>query len=253
MKYTGRYPDADSSIAPKGFVDARYDGVKVDSTYVAGEIATQAANLVVPSYVDTQDALRAHKTDVDTADGGYLPLTQRGAASGVAPLDGSAVVPSANLPSGIQTERKPIFLPATTVPFTSTQVLTTVALKGYRAATLTIADPGFPYIPLFFAMVQGASVNGTQSDPMLGTGNFGQIAVLRDSDDAKYSWCLTGSQKALDFSLCVPFADNSITPVTRPPLTGAQAFSLWFGLFSGSTYSFTTPGFNFFCMLYPGV
>lgn len=253
MQYVGRAPDADTTVTPKGYTDTRYAAVKVDNTYVNNQTATQAVNLVTPGYVDTQDAQRALKTAVDAADGNYLPLTQRGAASGVAPLDGTTSIPSANLPTGIQTLRKPVFVPATTTPFTATQVLTTVALKGYKAATLSITDPGFPYIPMFFAMVQCGSLNGTQSDPLLGTGNFGQISVLRDSDDAKYSWTLTGSQKTNDFALCIPFADTTINPTSRPVLTGNQAFSLWFGLYSGSTITFNTPGFNFFCMVYPGM
>ena len=253
MQYVGRPADSDSSVVTKSYNDTRYATLKVDSAYVNSQTASQAVNLVTPSYVDSEDALNAHKTDVDAADANYLPLTQKGAASGVAPLDASTFIPSANVPSGIQTQRLPVFVPATTTLFTSGQQLTTIAVKGYKAATLSITDPGFPYIPLFFAMVQGGSTAGTQSDPLLGTGNFGQISVLRDSDDLKYSWCLTGSQKTNDFSLCVPYADSSVNPTSRPALTGSQAFSLWFGLYSGSTISFNTPGFNFFCMVYPGM
>lgn len=250
LQYRGRVPDTDFSVLHKKWADDNYDLVKVDAAFVNNAVATEGIPLVSQTYVDNQDNLREKITAVDTADLGYLLATVLGTASGVASIGADGYVPSAQLPT-LTTERKPFVVNATEVLMTGTHEVTTLNNKEYRAANLTITDPGFPYIPLFFAYVSGGSLNGVQPSRMLGTGSYGQISVLR-SDNLKYAWTLCNSKKALDTFCAMPFADTTINPTVLPPLYGTTQWSLWLGLWSGSTFTFTPTGFRFFAFVWPG-
>lgn len=249
-KYAGRAPDSDSSVITKGYTDTRYSTIKVDNAYISTSVANQAVPLTNQAYVDTQDNLRAKKAAVDTADGNYLAKTQIDAANGLVPLDVDAYIPAANLGT-VATERKPVYIPGTITLSGDRNVSTTTA-KEYQAGSLTIADPGYPYIPLFFAQVLGGSVLGTAASRASGTGSFGQISVLRTDDDAKYAWTLCTAHKGLAYHTAFPYADNLINPGTRPPLTGTTNWALWLGLWNGTTYTFNSTGMVFYVLVIPG-
>lgn len=252
QKYVGRAPDSDFSVLPRKYVTDRYDTIRLDMDFINAEVSSQAAaaNLVGPGYVTQQDNLRARKTAVDAADALYVPTSQRGAANGVVPLDGDSYVPSQYWPS-VQSERKFFFVPATTVILSGDRVVSSTNAKEYQAATLTIPDPGFPYIPLIFAQILGGSTLGNAANRSMGTGSFGQVSVLR-SDNQKYAWCLATSHKTLAYHNALPFADSAVDPAARPPLEGTNTFGLWLGLWSGTTYTFNSTGLQFYALVYPG-
>ncbi|QZE10552.1 hypothetical protein SEA_SCOOBYDOOBYDOO_237 [Mycobacterium phage ScoobyDoobyDoo] len=252
IKYVGRAPDSDGSLVPRRYVQDRYGTIKVDTDFITSEVLSQAgaAGLVTESYVDAQDNLRAKKAAVDAADANHVPVSQRGQANGVVPLDNNAYIPSQYLPT-ISTSRSPIFVPATSVALTSNRVVTTTNPKEYQAASISIPDPGYPYIPLLFAQILGGSSNGNIVNRTMGTGNFGQVTILR-SDNEKYGWNLCGSHKPMYYHTAIPFADNTINPTVREPMSGASTFGLWLGLWSGLTYTFSPVGLNFFALVYPG-
>jgi hypothetical protein len=250
LKYVGRAPDSDASIVTKKYSDDRYSILRVDNAYIDSLVSAAVVPLTTQTYIDSQDLLRAKKTDVDIADAGYLALSTRGAANGVAGLDNNSYVPSANLPTLI-TQRKASMVTGTSL-MSGDRVSASTITKDFQAATLTIADPGFPYIPLLFAQVMGGSVNGTAASPKLGTGSFGQMTILRASDDLKFSWGLATAHTNLGMHNAIPFADSSVNPTTRPPLTGASSFGLWLALFSGTTYTWKTTALNFFAIVLPG-
>lgn len=249
LRYVGRAPDNDSSIVHKKYVDDRYTVLKVDNAYINGEIATVGSTLTSTTYVDTADNGRAKKSAVDAADAGYLPVSQKGVANGVASIGSDGYIPSAQLPT-LQTVRKPVFKNADTVFLSGTREVTTIALKEFRAATLTITDPGFPYQVLAFATVQGGAQNGTQPDDQHGTGNYGQINILRE-DDKCYGKLVTSGQKAYDYFTVHPYGAEDDTPTTYPALTGNTVLNLWIGLYGGTTYTFTSTNLVFYCLAYP--
>ncbi|ASZ74788.1 minor tail protein [Mycobacterium phage Phabba] len=252
MRYVGREPDSDYSVLPRRYVTDRYDTIRVDNDFITAELATQAseAGLVNQSYVDQQDALRAKKANVDTADANYIPVSQVGATNGIVPLDTNSYIPSQYLPT-IQTERKMGYVAAQNIILSGERLCTAINPKEYLAATLTIPDPGFPYIPLIFAHILGGSINGNAANRGMGTGSYGQISVLK-SDDTKHSWCLATSHKTLAYHTCVPFADNTVNPNTRPLLEGQSVFNLFLGLWSGNTYTFNSAGLQFYALVFPG-
>jgi len=245
LKYVGRPPDSDFAVVTKKYVDDRYVVIKVDNAYVDGVVATKGATLVTPGYVNAADASLAKKTAVDAADALYVP-------NGVSSLDGSAYIPSGQLGT-VQTNRKPTVSGTATMFLTGTRELLVISAKEYRVATITIADPGFPYIPLVFATIRGGSVNGTQLGHDKGTSNYAQFSVLRSTDDKKYGWAVTTGQKKQVFHQVIPFGAASTTPITYPPLTGAVTLDLWAGLYGGSTYTINATGLVFYAVAFPAV
>lgn len=251
LSYVGRAPVSEFSVVPKSVADARYDALVVDDEFLEDAVATSAIDLVTPSYVDTQDSFRATKAAVDAADANYLLATTRGAANGVASLDGDVYVPSAQLPT-LNTNRKVGFKNVDTVFLSGSRTVTTTNAREYEAARLTIADPGFPYIPLPFCTIRGGSVGGSASSPSMGTGNYGQVTIL-DASLNKWGWCITGGHKVPGWNMALPFADSTINPTSRPPITGSVTLSVWLACWTGTTYTFDSAGLQFYALIYPGV
>lgn len=254
LKYVGRPPDSDASVTNKTWVDTRYGQVKVDNAYVNSEIAAVTTSLVTPAYTDAADAGLAKKAAADTADANYVPTSERGAANGVASVGSDGYIPSAQIPAGLQTIRKPVFKNVDTTFLSGSREVTAVAIKGFRAATLTVADPGYPYQILAFAMIAGGATNGTQASSSVGTGNYGQINVLRQSDDKVYGKTITTGQKVFDHYYVLPYGAVGQTPTTNyPVMTGANSFDLWIGLYGGTTFHFNSTNMVFYVIVYPAV
>lgn len=252
VPFKGRNPDSDHSVAPKKYVDDRYAAIKVDNAYVTGAVAAKATTLVTPGYVDSADASLARKTAVDAADLLYVPAASKGAANGVPSLDGNVFIPAGQLGT-VQTARKPAPGGTPTIFLTGDRELLTIAPKEYKVATLTIADPGFPYIPIAFAVIRGGAVNGIQAGTDKGTGNYAQFSILRDSDDQRYGWMVTTGQKQLDSHMVVPYGELVTTPLTIPPTNGAVTLNLWAGLYGGTTYTINATDLSFYAVAYPAV
>ncbi|AEL98450.1 hypothetical protein LINSTU_245 [Mycobacterium phage LinStu] len=252
LKYVGRAPDADFSVTHKKYVTTRYNTIRVDADYINSKVAEVGATLVTPAYVSAQDALRASKAAVDAADAGYLPVSQRAVANGVAPIDEDGYVPGEMLPT-LQTERKVFFKNVDTVLLTGNRVVTTVNAKEFQVASMTIPDPGFPYIPLVFATIQGAAASAA-ANPLrhMGTNNYGQLTVL-DGENTKYAWAICGSRKTYSMFTALPFADPEVNPTTRPAIYGSLDLGLWIGLWSGTTFTFNPTGLRFYAICYPAI
>lgn len=248
LRYVGRAPDSDYSVLDTKYVKDRYATIKVDGTYINSEVASQSTGLVNQAYVDQQDALRAKKTDVDAADALYVPTSDVGVNGGLVPVDANILIDPSRLGT-VQTERKAIFVQGTQ-NITADRVVQTISAKEFKAGTLSVSDPGFPYIPIIIAQMRGGSVFGNAVNRGMGTGSFAQMSVLRASDDLKFSWCLCTPHKTIGTHTAIPFADNTTTPASRV-CTGANVFDLWIGLFSGTTFTFNTAAFNYYAMIYP--
>ena len=256
LEYLGRRPDgSDYAVMNKGHVDDAYEATRVDSAYVTGAVQDVLPSLASLTYVSNQDALRATITAVQAADNNYVPISElAGVSGGVVPLNSSGSIPANRTPATIKTHRPPTIKYADTVNLVGTQNMTapTGALQ-YLAATLTIADPGYSYIPLPFAVVQGGAVNST--DPVTRsttTSCYGQLTAL-DPDGVRYGWTVCGGRKILNFHTMLPFANEQVNPTNQPPVDGPLTLNLYLGLYGGSTYTFTAAGFQFYCLIYPGV
>lgn len=155
-KYVGRSPNSDSSLTTKGYIDSAYGEARVTEEWLDAATASYAssANLVTISYIDAADATRAKKTDVDAADAAYVALSEIGQPGGLVPLDGFAQIPSQYLPD-LVAENIPLYVAAQQVHLSEPVTVESTNPKTFKAASVTIADPGYPYQVLPIGIVRG--------------------------------------------------------------------------------------------------
>jgi hypothetical protein len=254
IRYEGRYPDADSALATKKWADDTSRSLAVDTAYVNGEISrvVQANNLQTTSYVDAQDNLLARLTDVQAADAACLAATARN--NTVAGLDGSGMLISAQLPTTIVTDR--IARSHTgTAAFTGSYTCTTSSVREKKLASVTIADPGFSYIPLPFGFVTGAAGGTPGLYPWNGNGICGQLTVCPPvgSGDTIYGLggC-TDSPNQGSYAV-LPHGASGATPFTTPAVTGSLTLDLYGCCLQGSGYIFSATNLSFFVIVMPAL
>jgi hypothetical protein len=148
----GRSVDSDSSLVTKKWATDYQATVVVDANYVKYSVAAEIASnaLQTTAYADQQDALRAHKTDVTTADANYVDSSRLNAANRVAGLDTSGAVFSAQVPAGLVTSRLARFYGLSQgtayLSLGSTQSVSTATLREHKIAEIAMPDFGFPWI-----------------------------------------------------------------------------------------------------------
>lgn len=258
LRYVGRYPDSDGILVHKASVDDRWAAVRVDNAYIDAQAGATAADLSTQSYVDAQDAPLAKKTYVDTRDQLYVSTTSRGANNGVAPLDLNSYLPAIHHPLTLATERPMTVVHASgpDIKFSGTRVVTSAANpKEFLAAQVTIADPGYPYVPVAMGQVSGR-LDGTAVEPApgLSTGVYGQ-AIVFDAANATYARAVTSGNRRTADSPLMPWAISGQTPVN---VTGPLVLSLYLSLFGtpgGTTpgYAFTSARMSFYVLIFSGV
>lgn len=278
LKYVGRAPDSDSTIVPKSYADSQNANLSVTTTIVNNIIAAAAVNLTDQTYVDAQDALRAHKNDVTAADNLYVALSALGAAGGVASLDGSGNIPAGQIPAGVRTDRVaacysvahtgtlPLLggTPNTTAGAIGTinlasgvtHTVSTTTVREYQLASIVIPDPGFPWKPLPFAWVQGNSSSGTNPGTrQSGNGNYGLLTCMPPSgvSDTVYGLGLCTASYVTDTYAMTPYAATNQTHTSVPAINGSLELDLYGCLWSGTTYTFVGTNLNFLVLVLASV
>ena len=241
MRYVGRYPDTEGSVSPHIYADAANSKTKLTTDIVNAAVDTQVSALATTAYVDQQDATKAAKSAVTAADNNYIPLT----GHGLAVLDSTGAVAASQIPS-VTSQVRP------SLSFTGIVGSGTVASAGLRSlslGTITIPDPGFPYVVLAFAWVNGSDPNGTVKSRWAGTGNTGKLVVMPSGSDAIHAW-----------GVCAGSAKSSAYPVTpavsmgagSQKLTGSTTLNLYGSVMVeavGQSYTFS--GGSFFVNVLP--
>jgi hypothetical protein len=248
-KYVGRAPNSDSSVVTKGYIDSTHTQVEVTPDYIADAVSSYVAsiNLVTPAYIDSADATRSSKAEVDAADLNYLPTTARGAVNGVASLNASGLIPSAQLPT-LSTDR-PILCVDGTISLSTEQTVTGTTAKTLQAGTLTITDPGYAYRVLAFAFVGGRCAGTIDHSRRKGGGSMGKMTIL-DGNDALYSGGVAAGALGLTVYPVVPTAAQGTLPST---VTGSTTLKLWVALQSGTSYIFSPTGTRFLALVLPAL
>ena len=260
LSYRGRAPDSDSALVTKKWSDDTNATKIVDTAFINAEIAQEIIDQVLQttSYVDTQDALRAKKTAVDAADANYVLDTALNAANGVAGLDSSGNLISSQVPTGIVTDFVVQSFKATGAGLilSGEQQVTTTAVRAFKIATLAVTDPGYPWIPIPFGGVMGWSGGTPPGSRLIGTGTTGKLVVCPPSgqgDDIYGIGICTGAFDKPTPYMVVPYGSSSLTPSTRPPLTGGKTLDLYGSCFAGSGYVFSSAVLFFHVMAFPAV
>lgn len=268
------YPPGDNVAATLGYVNDQWVGnsghgvtpLEVDPTYVTTTTTALAATLANVTDVDTADSAHGLKTDVDAADTAYIARTTIGVAGGPVPLNGSVQVDTSYVPSTMPTARVVYAAPAAVWTLTTTALCNAAPgsnIKEFAAASITIADPGYPWIPWVDGQVAGAAsgvvtsgVAAALTDPGngFGCGVWAQGAVI---DTAGNLWArvITGSNFRPYVYPLQPFANSSATPLT---LTGPTVLTFYLSLFSrtdsgNNSYTFTRTGSLFNALVMGGL
>jgi hypothetical protein len=274
LPYVGPVPAAtgDPTIAPKSYADAQGAAATVTSAQITNASKTGIADVAVASmgwatvvpgqyaspaaYVNAQNALLATQTAVTTADAAYVPLAQLGVASGVAALNTSADLTTAQVPAGVRTDRVATAY-ATAFPSGSTgalggmlssvtgaigvpEITTATTVTSATARTLLLArcslpDPGYPWraLPFGWVMGVGAAAGPPATASMTGTGNYGLLTVMPPANaNPLYASQVYGIGICTDSALSdhypvVPYAAANQTPTTVPAINGALELDLY--------------------------
>lgn len=259
LAYVGRPPDSDAVLVTKKYADDANAAVAVTTDYVAAQATAQITNfsLQQPAYVDAQDALRAHKTQVDAADANYFPTTALNNVNGVAGLDANGNLLSAQIPAGIRTDRVAFAVTGTNILGSgSTQKALTTNVRETAIATLTVNDPGFPWRPLVFALAQGASVDGSApASRANGNGIYGRLVAIPPTgvSDTVYAAAICTASPYYNFYVATPYAAPGQTPATIPAISGSLQIDLYASCHLGSGYTFKGLGLAYWALIFPAV
>ena len=278
LPYVGRAPDSDATIVPKSYADATNTSLAVNSSYVNAQIASVVSTLTNQSYVDSEDALRAHKSAVTTADNSYVAATALNAANGVAGLDVNGNLISSQFPtSGVVTDRvtqcysvaspsggqglfggvlSSVTGAVGTILLSGSHTVGTSSIREYKLASIPIPDPGFPWRPLPFAWVQGSSASGgVPASRQVGNGNYGLLAVMPPagvSDQVYGAGICTGSS-VTDTYPVLPYAAANQSPTTVPAISGSLELDLFGSCWSGTSYTFYAANLVYLVMVVPAL
>lgn len=136
-----------------------------------------------------------------------------------------------------------------TAPVTITSTSSTSTL-----ASITVADPGFPWRPLPLAWVQGdSSGSSVPANRSTGTGSYGLLTVAAPSGGQVYGLGLCTGSYFTDTYPLTPYAAAGQTPTSVPAITGSQELDLNAGLWSGTTFTYYPTNLIYQVLVVPAV
>lgn len=95
--YVGKTPAEGRDISTRSNVEAQLT-TGVSREYVTDRVVSLASSKATLAYVNSQDSTFAEANYHTIGDATLIPLTAKGAADGVAPLDSGGKIPSAHIP-----------------------------------------------------------------------------------------------------------------------------------------------------------
>jgi len=153
LNYVGAQPVTEEGVVNRLAVTNLLDQGNSRS-YANGRIAALAFLRADKTYVDTNDANYAEVSYYQTRDALNVPVSSKGQPGGVATLDGSGKVPSAQLPTlGTSIARGPWGV-------SSVSSGTTTGNTPLKIAEYNIGVTGWRFQPLVFLVVQVETTGG---------------------------------------------------------------------------------------------
>ena len=147
LQNVGAYPDTDTSLGRKEYTDSRFAQNAVVAADVTAAVNAAKAPLALKTYVDQQDALYVAKSYVDTQDNLLINANQLGATNGVGNLSGAGKI---TVPPPLDNARG-----AYSVHTTYATVRDNINTGSVFCKSVTIPDPGFPWLPLWTGWTMG--------------------------------------------------------------------------------------------------
>lgn len=281
LQYRGPAPAGNNaSVLPKSQADSMFAALEVTTSTINAQIATYLShNQLAPvSYFIAQNALIAQQSAVTTADTAFAPASSLNAASGVAGLDSSGNLLTAQVnSSAVITNRmiKSYSVGAvsgtagilggsvTTTPGATGVILingsyevTTSGAPYAQLAQLSIPDPGWPWVPICSGLIMGDSSSSTPA-PLTrsqGTGNCGMVLVTELGNTAHpYGIALCADSYFTDTYPIQPYGTGAQTPATVSALTGAQTLAVWGTCWNSAPYTFYEQNLVFSVLVVPSL
>ncbi len=260
LRYVGRYPDSPAVIVPASYAQTAYNATAVSLPWVDGQVATAAANLVNQAYVNQQIANYTTQAQVTAALANYVPNSALGAASGVAQINASSQIPTAQLPA-LVTNSLAVNYDAVTqgtvyLASATTHTVSTQNLGEFPIAAVTVTDPGYPYVVWPFAYVLGSSGGVVSGSRLAGNGNSGFLAVTPPGSNTIYAAGVMTDDPLPNYYAATPYGSAigiPMTPITQPPINGSLTLQLSACCWAGSSYIVSGTGLNFYILVLPSV
>jgi hypothetical protein len=293
LQYQGQSNSGSSPtiLATKTYADAGVAGAIVTDVGTGfNAVSTLIRNSVLAcepaSYVTGVNATLPTQAAVTAADTGYIARARLNAAAagtvpGIAGLDASGLLittPTSQIPSGVSTERLGMGYSvglttgnimggtASTVTkaigvstLTSGSVHTVTGTGTFILATISIPDPGFPFLVLPFGWVEGDASSGPAFTlPQNGNGCYGLLTVQDPGSGLIYGGgvCASDSQTNLYPIFPDVFPGQSLAPLTAASAGGPTHELELIASASGSgtvSYNFYGTDMSFWCFIVPSL
>lgn len=262
LRYVGRAPDSNSVLATSSYTQAQNNATLVTPAWISQQITIATANLVTEDWVDQQVANHSTQTQVTTALSAYTPNSALGAHNGIAQLNGSQAIPVGQLPTLVTNSLAVNYDAATsgTIWLPTGQSVTTASnnVGAVPLAQVTIPNPGYPWVPWPFAVVQGQAGGTPPGTRLAGSGNFGLLAVTPVGDNTViYAAGVCTDDMLANYYLCQPGGatgvGSGLTPQTQTPIVGGATLLLSGCSWSGTGYVFWGTGLYFYVLCLPAI
>ncbi len=258
LRYVGRSPDTTGTLCTVSYAQKDQGAYLVTSTWTAGQITSAVANLVNETWINQQVANYTTQTQVTTNLEAYIPTSSLG--STVAQLGSNGSIPTGQLPAvtlnnlalnyDVTTSGTVFLLPGIS------HTTTTTTLGELKIGTITIPNPGYPWIPYPFAKVLGYSSATSSGSRLIGTSNSGILTVTQQGVTSPlYGAGLFTDDPGSNYYSVVPAAIplGPVTPLTQTPLTTGMTFELSGCNWTGTGYTYNGTGLIFFILVLPAL
>lgn len=278
LRFVGPTPPSNTaSVLPKEQADAMFAQLEVTSATVSAQITNYLLNnpTAPVSYFITQNALVAQQSAVTAADALYAQSSSLNVANGVAGLDVNGNLLTAQVNSSyVITNRVANYysvgVPSGTAGYLGGTVNTTPGATGvvlingsYEVATsgtpysqlasLSVPDPGWPWLPICSGLILGDSSSTTTAPATRsqGTGNAGLVLVTAVSElTPVYGIALCADSYHTD---AYPIQPSGVVNQTPTPITGAMEFAVWGTCWNSPPYTFYEQDFMFGVLQVPSM
>lgn len=260
LRYMGPM-DTTACVVTAAYAQGDENTFLVTPAWITQQVTSAAANLVTSDWVTQQASHYTTQTQVNDSLTAYIPTTSLGVSSGVAQLGSNGLIPGGQLPTLMTNNMAqgydPVHDGTVFLPSDQTHTVTTENINEFIIANVEIPNPGYSWIPLPFAYVQGYSSSASSGSRLVGNHNFGLLTVtVAGTTLPLYGVGLCTDDTLPNFYVVSPSAivtSPAVTPLNQVPLEGAQTLELGGCNWAGSQYTFSGAGLQFFVLVVPAV
>jgi hypothetical protein len=132
----------------------------------------------------------------------------------------------------------------------------TETIGEYTIGQVTIADPGYPWIPWPFAYVQGFAGGVGSGSRLQGNGNSGLLVVTPlNAQLPIYAAGVMTDDPLPNYYQAIPYGatTDSMTPLLQPAINGPLTLQLSACCWTGNAYTVGGTGLVFYVLVLPSI